>query len=200
MSANPDSPANQQAQKLEEALQRVRAADAELFDVRAKVSDLRYLRLDALRERLEALAASSELAQAFLTLRTLPTDPPRLIVDDSSHIVMHPDPRTYVFEQDGPDVRQVLIESADVDVVEEKVADYIAHRLLSLQRAGSVSEAEAPVQKPGGAGPMTLLSFWIAGAAMGAAVLYAYLNPEVLERQSIEDILAWVWQHLGWKA
>ena len=200
MSANPDSPANQQTQKLEEALQRVRAADAELFDVRAKVSDLRYLRLDALRERLEALAASSELAQAFLTLRTLPTDPPRLIVDDSSHIVMHPDPRTYVFAQDEPDVRQVLIESADVDVVEEKVADYIAHRLLSLQRAGSVSEAEAPVQKPGGAGPMTLLSFWIAGAAMGAAALYAYLNPEVLERQSIEDILAWVWQHLGWKA
>ena len=173
MSANPDSPANQQTQKLEETLQRVRAADAELFDVRAKVSDLRYLRLDALRERLEALAASSELAQAFLTLRTLPTDPPRLIVDDSSHIVMHPDPRTYVFAQDGPDVRQVLIESADVDVVEEKVADYIAHRLLSLQRAGSVSEAEAPVQKPGGAGPMTLLCLWIAGAAMGAAALYA---------------------------
>ena len=32
-----DNAVNQQTQKLEEALQRARAADAELFDVRAKV-------------------------------------------------------------------------------------------------------------------------------------------------------------------
>ena len=174
-----DNAVNQQTQKLEEALQRARAADAELFDVRAKVSDLRYLRLEELRERLEAMTAGDPLAKTILTLRTLPGDPPRLIIDESAHVVMQPDPRSYTVIHDGPETRQTLIESQDADEAETKIADYIAHRLLELKRA-EPEEAEKPVSKPDRAGPLLLLIFWLFGAAMGGVAAYVYLVPSLI--------------------
>ncbi|MEM7428396.1 MAG: hypothetical protein AAF441_20075 [Pseudomonadota bacterium] len=176
----PDSPAKEQTRKLEEALQRARAADAEVFDVRAKVRDLRYLRLDALRERLEHVVAENTLAKSFLTLRTIPGDPPRLILDECSHIVMQPDPRTFAFIHDGPETRQVLIETGDLAAVEEKVADYIAHRILEISRDAGSEPAPEEARRSAGAGPLTLLLFWLFGTAMGAVAVYIYLLPEIL--------------------
>ncbi len=172
---------NIRTRQLEEALKKAREADADQFDARAKVSDLRFLRLDALGESLKEIIAGGTFTNSFVTLRAIPTDPPRLIVDDSSHIVMEPDPRTYTFIHDGPDSRKVLLESEDKQEVEAKVTAYVAHRILELQRQSSGPEVAVPERKASGAGALALLMFWLVGVLMGAAGLYLYMQPEIIQ-------------------
>ncbi len=176
-----ERPGNIRAAQLEETLKRARDSDADHFDSRAKVSDLRFLRLDALREQLFKAVEGEELVDTFLTMRAIPGDPPRLIVDESSHIVMEPDPRTYTFVHDGPEARKVLLESEDKAEVETKVTEYVAHRILELKRLSPLPVDAKKTHKSGRIGGLALLMFWLAGVAMGAAAMYAYLNPEAVQ-------------------
>ncbi len=173
-----ERPVNKRTAQLEEALRKARVLDAEYLDSRAKVSDLRFLRLEALRDQLLKVVAHEELANAFMTLQTIPGDPPRLIIDDLSHIVMEPDPRTYTFIHDGPESRKVLIESEDKAEVEAKVTEYIAHQILEIQRRLPLPDQSAKSGKNGGVGGLALFMFWLAGAITGAAAVYLYLDPD----------------------
>ncbi len=169
---------NKRTAQLEKALRRARAQDAEYRDSRAKVNDLRFLRLEALRDQLLKVADHEELSNAFITLRAIPGDPPRLIIDDLSHIVMEPDPRTYTFIHDGPESRKVLIESEHKVEVEAKVTEYIAHKILETQRRLPLPDQPKKSGKNSRVGGLALLMFWLAGAITGAAAAYLYVDTD----------------------
>ncbi len=166
------------APSLEAALRDARASDADYLDSRAKVSDLRFLRLDALREEIAKILGQEKGAEDLFSLNALPGDPPRLIIDAASHVVMEPDPRTYTFILDGPEARQVLCETDERREIESKVTEYIAHRILEQQRAAGTGPVAAKPDKAGGSGVGALLGFWLTGVIMGGLAVYAYLHPE----------------------
>ncbi len=163
---------------LEEALQRARASQAEFLDARANVSDLRFLRLDALASGLAEITQGQEGLDVFMTLKAIPGDPPRLIVDSSSHVVMEPDPRTYMLIHDGPSERKVLCETENRREIEEKLVEYIAHRIIEHERA-----AGEPAATPANVSKNNRLShflFWLAGAVMGALAVFGLLQADSL--------------------
>ncbi len=163
---------------LEEALQRARASQADFLDARANVSDLRFLRLDALAEELAKITRGQKNLDVFMTLKAIPGDPPRLIVDANSHVVMEPDPRTYMLIYDGPDERKVLCETESRREIEEKLTDYVAHRIVEQERAiGEPSEKPEPLSNNS---RLPYVFIWFLGVAMGALALFGYLHAESL--------------------
>ena len=157
---------------LEEALQRARASQAEFLDAKANVSDLRFLRLDALAEEMTKITRGQTGLDVFMTLKAIPGDPPRLIVDASSHVVMEPDPRTYMLIYDGPEERKVLCETESRREIEEKLTEYVAHRIVEHERdAKDAPETAETSQKNN---RLNYLLIWLIGVMMGVLGLFAY--------------------------
>lgn len=172
---------------LEEALRRARASQADFLDARANVADLRFLRLEALAEEMAKITEGQRNLDVFMTLKAIPGDPPRLIVDGASHVVMEPDPRTYMLIYDGPEERKVLCETEERREIEEKLTEYVAHRIVENERA--VGEAAQEPAKPAKPGRSTYLFVWLLGVAMGALALYGYMNAESLMKLEIFQAL-----------
>ena len=172
---------------LEEALRRARASEADFLDARANVADLRFLRLEALADEMAKITKGQSNLDVFMTLRAIPGDPPRLIVDASSHVVMEPDPRTYMLIYDGPEERKVLCETEERREIEEKLTEYVAHRIVERERAlGAPSEAPEKKEK---SRRSAYLLVWCLGAVMGALALYGYYNSESLMELQIFQAL-----------
>lgn len=164
--------------KLEEALRRARASQVEFLDAKANVSDLRFLRLDALAEEMAKITKGQPNLDVFMTLKAVPGDPPRLIVDANSHVVMEPDPRTYMLIYDGPEDRKVLCETENLREIEEKLTEYVAHRIVEQERAvGELSENPA-ITNNNSKLPYVLV--FLLGAALGALALFAYIHADSL--------------------
>ncbi|MCP5081548.1 MAG: hypothetical protein GY948_07605 [Alphaproteobacteria bacterium] len=157
---------------LEQALQRARASQAEFLDAKANVSDLRFLRLDALADGMAKITRGQTNLDVFMTLKAIPGDPPRLIVDASSHVVMEPDPRTYMLIYDGPEERKVLCETESQREIEEKLTEYVAHRIVAQERAtGDALEKPETPQKNN---RLNYFLVWSIGVMMGVLALFAY--------------------------
>lgn len=163
---------------LEEALRRARVSQAELLDAKANVSDLRFLRLDALAEELGKITQGQPNLDVFMTLKAIPGDPPRLIVDASSHVVMEPDPRTYMLIYDGPEERKILCETESRKEIEEKLTDYIANRIVERERAigGSLDTPKTPRKN----NKISYLLAFALGTLLGALAVLAYFHPDGL--------------------
>ena len=157
---------------LEEALQRARASQAEFLDAKANVSDLRFLRLEALAEEMASITRGQTGLDVFMTLKAIPGDPPRLIVDASSHVVMEPDPRTYMLIHDGPEERKILCETESRREIEEKLTEYVAHRIVEQERAtGDSPQKPEPPHKNN---KLNYFLIWLIGVLMGVLGLFAY--------------------------
>ncbi len=163
---------------LEQALQRARASQAEFLDAKANVSDLRFLRLDALAEEMAKITEGQRDLEVYMTLRAIPGDPPRLIVDANSHVVMEPGPRTYMLIYDGPEDRKVLCETENRREIEEKLTEYVAHRIVEHECV--LGEAPETPEKPIKNNKLPYFLFWLLGAAMGAAALFGYIHADSL--------------------
>lgn len=175
--------------RLAEAMREVRDIAAEREDV---VSDIR----EASRSLLELLAV--ELEPVFAEVPA--DDPsfdfvisngeqPRLWIDAVAHVALGRDRRTYRFVRDTRMGRVVLVESADVKTVAERVTLYIAERMVQRQRMieGDVEpvvkrrDPSADTDGPWENAWKSLLALLL-GAVIGASLVLLVLKGQVLER------------------
>ena len=175
---DPERSAVSRAALIEEALRRARAAQSEYLDARANVADLRFLRLQGLADEMAEITKGQKGLDVFMTLKAVPGDPPRLIVDAMSHVVMEPDPRTYMLIYDGPEDRKILCETESRRVIEEKLTEYVAHQIVAQERTLGTEPNEAESSQNPSAS--SYLAVWCLGVVMGALALFAYINADKL--------------------
>ena len=173
--------------RLRAALERARQTEAERTDVIADLREAEYARLEILKEALadvfEKIPPGNDLLECAIT----PGPPPRLWIDVLAHVTMGRDKRTYRFVKDTREGRQVVLETANAEEMADRVADYVAHRIIERERAleadhdrtaansnvagGAAPGAkEAPKQTGSGA---QWVSF-VTGVLVGALGLFAY--------------------------
>ena len=102
----------------------------------------------------------------------------RFKLDANSHVVMEPGPRTYMLIYDGPEDRKVLCETENRREIEEKLTEYVAHRIVEHERV--LGEAPETPEKPIKNNNLPYFLFWLLGAAMGAAALFGYIHMDSL--------------------
>jgi hypothetical protein len=180
---------------LRDAVHKIRSAEADRSD---SIADLR----ETERARLGLLA--DELADVF---REVPKDDdqflfqtatglsPRLWIDMTSHVAIGRDRRTYRFLKDSRLGRTVIVETADLDQIADRITDYIAERLIEREKAieGEWVSNRPDVRKATPSAPADELavrmpyivprlaaSGWVAfafllGLMMGIGALFAYV-------------------------
>jgi hypothetical protein len=120
---------------LSEAVRRVRLVATERSDVIADLAAAERARLQLLAEELADVFKEVPQEVDFFALAVTRTDPPRLWIDMTSHVVMGRDRRTYRFLKDTRLGRSVIRETADLGQMADTVTDYIAERLIEREQA-----------------------------------------------------------------
>ena len=168
---------------LREALRRARRAQAERTDVIVDMRDAEIARLDVLRAEMTDALANLPADNDQFDIALSRGNRPRLWIDVLAFISMGRDRKTYRFVKDTREGRQVILESTDVDVIKERVLDYIAHRIIEREKAldaaavfetaGTVEEETKQVIVERRSGFASITASFILGAAVGIAVLLA---------------------------
>jgi hypothetical protein len=117
------------------AMRRARIEAAEHSEI---VSDLRggeIARLEALAEAIKPLLDQVPASVDMFDTGLVPGDRPRLFIDMIAFVEIDRDRRTYHFVQDTRHGRVSIARSERVDVIAEKIADYIGRRLVERERA-----------------------------------------------------------------
>ena len=99
--------------RLDKALRSARMAQADHLNAIFEIRDIQHLRLEALKDDLDAVIAEKPGAQDVTDLAVEGDEPYRLWIDVLSYVIMEPDPRTYRFVQDTEDDREIIFESKD---------------------------------------------------------------------------------------
>jgi hypothetical protein len=120
---------------LREAIRRVRIVNTEQADGLADLRDAERARLELLADSLADLIADVPDDLDFFAFALSNGETPRLWIDLTCHVAMGRDRRTYRLLKDTRLGRTVLHESADRDEMAERIADYVAERVLDRQRA-----------------------------------------------------------------
>ena len=158
---------------LTDALRRARSAEAAHFEAVLALSDAKALRLQVLKDDLDAVVAASPEARQAFDLALVAGDNPRLWIDLITSVIMEPDPRTYRLVLDGHNGRETLFETADRAEMVEKIKVHMAHGIIARWRKAAVPVIE-------GAGAVgysadSLILAWLAGLSLGALALLGYL-------------------------
>ena len=155
--------------RLNTAVRQARLAQAAHLDAVFDIRDAKQLRLVNLLDELVAITAESQEAKEIFDLTITQGEPPRLWVDATSYVVMEPDPRTFRFVRDVQDARETLLESRDRSALVERITQYMAHRLVSRERALAVRR-DSPRVASGYSGFVVTMA-WICGFAIGVVLL-----------------------------
>lgn len=158
--------------RLDEALRSARLAEAAHFDALIGIRDAATLRLQVLKDELDAIVAGRREAADFFDLALVPGHPPRLWIDMVSYVVMAPDPRTYRFQRDTAGGHEVLFETPDRREMVDKITAYIAHRLIERQRQLPTAAGAADRGRSTYGGAALVLA-WLCGFSLGVLALLA---------------------------
>jgi hypothetical protein len=120
---------------LQDALRRVRTAEAERSDVVVELRDAERARLEMLADALRSVFAEIPEDNETFILGVAAGTPPRLWIDMTSFVAMDRDRRTYRFLKDTRLGRTVLLESANIDDMADCVTNYVAERIIERDRA-----------------------------------------------------------------
>ncbi len=133
MGEAPGGPTN--VRSLNDALRRVRIAEADRSDVVVDLQEAERARLDILAEELRDVFAEvpSEDEQFIFKVGAGPQ--PRLWIDTTAFVAIARDRRTYRFLKDTRLGRTVIVESASVDDVADTVTNYVAERIIERERS-----------------------------------------------------------------
>ena len=175
--ALPDSPSDakvpSQGKRLHDALVTARDHQAARFDAIEEVHALEAARLRALAEDLEPVFDEIPSSDTLFVCAVVPGDPPRLWIDMISYVVVGADGRTFKFVMNARAGRQTLAESAEIPEISGHVVNYIAHRLIDLERAGAVPPADGHGAATGRYSSATVALALGCGFAVGALALFA---------------------------
>lgn len=174
------------------AMRRARLEDAERTLVSSDLRAAEIARLEHLRVTLAPVfqQAGRELVQFDPGL--VASETPRLFIDMIAYIEMGHDRHTYRFIQDTREGPVLLAEGAGVDGLVEAVTNYIARRLVEREKAlasadASVASRQMTQQRAAGVIDKSshpfgeVLGVYLAGAASGAALIYAAVKLGWLE-------------------
>lgn len=160
---------------LSEALREARIKEAAHFGAVTEIRDAQTLRLYALKQDLVQGLASGLPKSGFVEIALLSGDPPRLWIDLISSVVMAPDPRTYRFELDTQNGREVLLETRDRAEMANTIITHLAHRMIARERASAGLSLPAKPQAQGYTGASLTLA-WLSGFALGIFTLLAVFS------------------------
>jgi hypothetical protein len=157
----------QDLEGLASALREARRAEAAHFEAALELRDSKSLRLQLLKDDLLPLVSASPEARELFDLALVPGEPPKLWIDLISFVVMEPDPRSYRFLQHRQDRREILLETADREMMAAAIRRHMAHLLVARERQSAV----LPQAPPGGYTSASLILSWVSGFAFGALAL-----------------------------
>jgi hypothetical protein len=120
---------------LREAIRRVRLVNTEQADGLADLRDAEHARLELLADSLSDLFAEVPDDLDFFAFALSNGETPRLWIDMTCHVAMGRDRRTYRLLKDTRLGRTVLYESTSREDMTDRIADYVAERVLDRQRA-----------------------------------------------------------------
>lgn len=157
------------------ALRDARERESARLDAVTEIRDAQTLRLYALKQDLLQGLASGLPKAGFIELALIAGNPPRLWVDLISSVVMAPDPRTFRFEIDTQNGREVLLETRDREEMAQTIIAHLAHRIIDRERLSV--RLQGPVEKPeGGYSGAAVMLAWLSGFALGIFALFAILT------------------------
>lgn len=119
---------------LTEAIRAIRIDEAERTGVVVALREADIARLDILHDRLKPVLADVPRGIDLFDVAVTPGMTPRLWIDMIAFVEIARDKRSYRFLQDTREGRRVMIESADVAAVADRVTAYIARRLIERER------------------------------------------------------------------
>jgi hypothetical protein len=163
-----------------------------VFDIR----DAPTLRLQMLKADLAPVIDSLWRPGLFFDLQLVAGNPPRLILDLVSSVVMEPDPRTFRLTCDTDDGQEVLFETRDRAQMVERIRQLIANGSFAQgpdtirtaerrrgectdipsdnqQRLGIVDAALRPVSARTYSAAAVWLA-WLSGLVMGCLILFVF--------------------------
>jgi len=177
--------------RLRDAIRRARLSDVERSDVIVDLREAELARLQLLQDALADLADELPAESDMFDFQIQTGVTPRLWVDMLAHVSMARDKRTYRLVQETRYGRQVVLETAGLDEMANRVTDYVARRMLERERAlagdtladtadrqdAKPAATGAPATVPAAAGgrfgwPVAVLIFAL-GLVFGAAALFA---------------------------
>lgn len=173
--------------RLQAAIREARLTEVERNDVIVDLREAEIARLellqDALGEVFDEIPPDNDLLECAL----IPGNPPRLWIDVLAYVTMGRDKRTYRFVKDTRHGRQVILESAHLEEMADRITSYVAHRIIERQRAlesdeelhsGDEVTGSAPAvsaaapQLRTGFGWVALVMTFLLGLVVGAAGLF----------------------------
>lgn len=157
---------------LSEALREARIKEAAHFDAVTEIRDAQTLRLYALKQDLLQGLEAGLPKSGFVEITLLGGDPPRLWIDLISSVLMAPDPRTYRFELDTQNGREVLLETRDREEMARTIITHLAHRMIARERASAGLHMPGKPALNGYSGASLTLA-WLSGFALGIFALLA---------------------------
>lgn len=122
------------APSLTETIRAIRMDEAERTGVVVALREADIARLDILHDRLKPVLEDIPHGVDLFDVVVTPGMTPRLWIDMIAFVEIARDKRGYRFLQDTREGRRVMIESADVAAVADRVTAYIARRLIERER------------------------------------------------------------------
>lgn len=170
MNATPLERTDEPNDRLRQALRQARLAEAAHLDAILDLQSAEALRLQVLKDDIEAIVGGRPEARDIADLALVPGPPPRLWIDLVSYVLMAPDPRTYRFQQDVRTGHEILLETTNRQEMVESIIAYVAHRLVERQRylAAPATAGGRPVPA---SGTGALVLAWLCGFALGVLAL-----------------------------
>jgi hypothetical protein len=120
---------------LQDALRRVRTAEAERSDVVVELRDAERARLEMLADALKSVFAEIPEDNESFIFSVAGGTPPRLWIDMTSFVAMDRDRRTYRFLKDTRLGRTVILETGALDDMADCITNYVAERIIERDRA-----------------------------------------------------------------
>jgi hypothetical protein len=120
--------------RLVAAIERARVAQANRDDVVVEMKQTTRARLELLAQDLQPVFAQIPDENDQFEFALTDGDVPRLWIDMTSYVRMDRERRCYEFVKDTRNGRLLLGESADRKEIAERVADYVAARILERER------------------------------------------------------------------
>jgi hypothetical protein len=129
------SEAQQQPQRLKDALRKARVDQAERTGVVVDLHDAEVARLELMNEALDPLFEEIPAEVELFDRGISRGETPRLWIDAVAHIGMGRDKRIYRFLQDTRYGRKVLAETVNIPEMVDAVTKYLAQRMIERERA-----------------------------------------------------------------
>lgn len=162
---------------LRAAIRKARLSQADRTDVIVDLREAEQARLDLLLDELQSVFDEMPERYDQFECALVPGDPARLWIDMLGYVVMGADKRTYRLIKEARDGRHVLHETLDVGDMANHVTDYIAHRIIEVERALESDKPQVAMSdnpKPQGYSGLAVFLSFGCGALLGILALFLF--------------------------